>query len=230
MPTLLLIITGPMQSWGYQSRFDIRDSSPEPTRSGIIGLICCAMGIPRGDVKERQFYSIHLGIRVDAPGVMRADYQTVMGILTANNKTNVNAQTWRYYLEDARFLVGIEHDSVELLKNIEERMNHPEWPIYLGRKSYVPSLPLTIPGGSIRNRALLQALKEEPWYRVYKGEREPVGPLRIMVESNEERKTLFEYKDFPLNFKKRKFTLRKVAVEWVHEYKVGGILPCIFQE
>ena len=49
MNTLLLRLSGPMQSWGVQSRFGVRDTGLEPSKSGVIGLVCAAMGIPRSD-------------------------------------------------------------------------------------------------------------------------------------------------------------------------------------
>ena len=38
-----------MQSWGTQSRFSVRDTGREPSKSGVVGLIGAAMGIPRDD-------------------------------------------------------------------------------------------------------------------------------------------------------------------------------------
>ena len=39
MGTLLMRIAAPMQSWGTQSNFTVRDTGLEPSKSGIIGLI-----------------------------------------------------------------------------------------------------------------------------------------------------------------------------------------------
>ena len=47
---LALYLDAPLQSWGYQSRFDRRTTLSQPTRSGIVGMICAAMGIDRADV------------------------------------------------------------------------------------------------------------------------------------------------------------------------------------
>jgi len=47
MPTLLLRLVGPMQSWGTTSRFDQRDTGKEPSKSGVIGLVAAALGIDR---------------------------------------------------------------------------------------------------------------------------------------------------------------------------------------
>ena len=75
--TLLLRLEGPMQSWGYRSRFDYRDTALEPTRSGVIGLICAAMGIARGEAISR-FDAIRMGVRVDKEGRPERDYHTAL--------------------------------------------------------------------------------------------------------------------------------------------------------
>ena len=49
---LALLLDAPMQSWGYQSRFDQRTTLAYPTKSGVVGMLCAAMGIYRFD-RER---------------------------------------------------------------------------------------------------------------------------------------------------------------------------------
>jgi CRISPR system Cascade subunit CasD len=41
---ILLWIEAPLQSWGADSKFGRRDTLPFPTKSGILGLVLCAMG------------------------------------------------------------------------------------------------------------------------------------------------------------------------------------------
>jgi len=50
--TLFLRFEGPLQSWGDTSKFVIRRSMDAPTKSGVLGLICCAMGWARRKVVE----------------------------------------------------------------------------------------------------------------------------------------------------------------------------------
>ena len=45
---ILLQLEGALQSWGEHSRFDYRDSAALPTKSAIVGMIGCAMGLRRG--------------------------------------------------------------------------------------------------------------------------------------------------------------------------------------
>ena len=49
MSTLLLRLAAPLQSWGLESKFDTRQTGREPTKSGIVGLLACALGIARDD-------------------------------------------------------------------------------------------------------------------------------------------------------------------------------------
>jgi CRISPR system Cascade subunit CasD len=51
---LPLLIDGPMQSWGFASRFQRRTTGLYPTKSGVIGLICAAMGLAKSSTEERQ--------------------------------------------------------------------------------------------------------------------------------------------------------------------------------
>ena len=77
MPTLLLRLVGPMQSWGTTSRFDQRDTGKEPSKSGVIGLLAAAMGIERENWSELEpLTRFSMGVRHDRPGVPKCDYQT----------------------------------------------------------------------------------------------------------------------------------------------------------
>ena len=52
---LAMSLVGPFQSWGYDSLFDYRKTGLMPTKSGIAGLCCAAMRIPRGSEREEGF-------------------------------------------------------------------------------------------------------------------------------------------------------------------------------
>jgi CRISPR system Cascade subunit CasD len=51
---LPLLLDGPFQSWGHDSRFMRRTTSLYPTKSGVIGLIAAAMGLAKGSNEEEQ--------------------------------------------------------------------------------------------------------------------------------------------------------------------------------
>ena len=48
---LLLWLQAPLQSWGSDSKFGRRDTLNFPTKSGVMGLLCCALGAG-GEQKE----------------------------------------------------------------------------------------------------------------------------------------------------------------------------------
>ena len=49
---LALLLDAPLQSWGFASRFQRRTTGLHPTKSGVIGLICAAMGLAKGSAEE----------------------------------------------------------------------------------------------------------------------------------------------------------------------------------
>lgn len=159
MATLLLCLAGPMQSWGTTSRFDERDTQLEPSKSGVLGLACAALGRDRAEPVE-DLAALTMGVRVDREGIPVRDYHTATGVVVAStgrpdHKRTVVSQ--RYYLSDAVFLVGLEGNR-QLLASIQEALRAPFWPLCLGRKSFVPSLPVYVPDGLVEAdlRAALQ--------------------------------------------------------------------------
>jgi CRISPR system Cascade subunit CasD len=151
--TLLLRLAGPMQSWGTQSRFTMRDTGLEPSKSGIIGLLCAAQGRPRSEPVD-DLAVFRMGVRADQEGVMKMDYHTAggthlkgddYGVVTADATSRRPVTSTRYYLADADFLVGLEGDDEALLQRLHEALESPRWQLYLGRKAFVPSVPVFIP-------------------------------------------------------------------------------------
>lgn len=193
MPTLLLRLCGPMQSWGTRSRFSERDTELEPSKSGVIGLLCAALGRSREDPVD-DLGALRFGVRVDNEGRVASDYQTAGGgkgggIRRASGALSSDAVlSNRYYLQDADFLVGFEGDDLPLLQSLEEGVEAPRWQLFLGRKGFVPALPVYLPGGGIRDLDLLQALKAERWplpfapWRFSTGETE--RSLRYVIETS----------------------------------------------
>lgn len=99
-----------MQSWGTRSHFDTRDTESEPSKSGVLGLVCASMGIDRDDWDDlKPLTELRFGVRMDCPGVIKRDYHTAMNILKSDESgKEKTAVTNRYYLSDASFLVGFE--------------------------------------------------------------------------------------------------------------------------
>ena len=150
--TLFLRLEGPLQSWGERSRWSVRDTAPEPTKSGVVGLLGCALGINDDAGLRKLSEHLRMGVRCDSPGTSIVDYHTVGGgydesvMLTAQGKLKYSSgrphteQTWRRYLCDAAFLVALQGPP-DLIARLAEAIQAPHWPIYLGRKSCVPTRP-----------------------------------------------------------------------------------------
>lgn len=51
---LAMLLDAPMQSWGFASRFQRRTTGRYPTKSGVIGLVCAAMGLEKGPAEEHR--------------------------------------------------------------------------------------------------------------------------------------------------------------------------------
>lgn len=149
-----LRLVGAMQAWGSESRFATRASDDSHTKSGVIGLLAAAKGIRRTDPIE-DLTGLRFGVRIDQPGSHLRDFQTAASL----DRRQVMPLSYRHYLVDARFLVGLEGCRV-LLAQIAEALRNPTFPLYLGRRSCPPSEPL-IPW--MRDTNLEHFLRSEPW-------------------------------------------------------------------
>ena len=181
--TVFLRLEGPLQAWGLNSKFVIRETGDAPTKSGILGLICCAMGKGRMESEKLlteqrepewgpgELNRLLMGVRVDRPGVRWADYHTVgagIGMRTAEGELKTGAKgtllTRRYYLADASFLVALQGD-VTTVAEVAAAIQDPKWPVFLGRRSCPPAVPIF--AGTNECVGLLDALqskdKSPPW-------------------------------------------------------------------
>lgn len=233
MPTLLLRLAAPMQSWGTRSRFDDRDTERVPSKSGVLGLLCAARGLSRDTPKERlaELTALRMGVRLDRPGALQSDYHTVKrlpprpGAVAGRGVAAVEKSTAfltrRHYLADAVFLVGLEGPE-PLLRELHRALAAPQWPLALGRKSFPPGLPPYLHEG-LRSEPLEAALAtfwwlpslREAW--LHQPPRSPrENDLEVELEClpgepGEPRQ------DVPLSFnwEHRAFTLRRVRRERV---------------
>jgi CRISPR system Cascade subunit CasD len=175
-----------MQSWGTQSRFLERDTGREPSKSGVIGLLCAALGRPRAEAVDDLARGI-MGIRVDREGVKQRDYQTALEVAKADASKPGTVVSNRYFLAHADFLVGLAMDDLPLLQRLDAALAAPHWVLSLGRKAFVPGVPVRLPDGGVRvNLELEEALRAEPW-RQRAGDpawRKPPERLRVVLETS----------------------------------------------
>ncbi len=188
MNTLLLRLEGPLQAWGLRARWEERDSAFEPTKSGVVGLLGCALGLRRDSDRLRSISdALEMGVRVDRPGDLLIDYHTTggakmldgepEGMLNAEGKlkreTDVSKRT---YLMDASFLVALRGPDT-LVAELAAALRNPIWPVFLGRKACVPTCPVLLGVAqydTVRDALLAQPLPERAARR----------SVRLMLEAS----------------------------------------------
>lgn len=164
-PYLLLWLEAPLQSWGHESRFGRRDTLNFPTRSGVLGLVCCALGaggeqrdllaqlasgemaveaFARADTEGssqprpphlRDFHMVGSGYDLDDP------WESLLVPKTAAGKKAVGAgtkMTYRYAIQDMAFAVLLQVPEA-LADAIGHALVAPVWDLYLGRKHCAPT-------------------------------------------------------------------------------------------
>ncbi|MEM9773184.1 MAG: type I-E CRISPR-associated protein Cas5/CasD [Chloroflexota bacterium] len=229
MATLLLQCVAPLQSWGTQSEYIVRDTGREPSKSGIIGLLCAALGRDRAKPLD-DLAQLRMGVRVDHEGKILRDFHTITNKLKSKPSTTLST---RYYLTDAMFLVGLEGE-IGLLSELNQALKRPVWSLFLGRKSCPPSRPTHLPDGLKVDQDLKTALSEYPWLGQNKVKHEEDGKqLRMIIEDMKKGQSFV--KDQPVSFAKfgRKFHPRRTATTFIDcpRYEPEASYPLMsFQE
>jgi CRISPR system Cascade subunit CasD len=209
MNTLLLRLGGAMQSWGVQSRFGVRDTSLEPSKSGVLGLVCAALGIDRADdAGLAPLAALKMGVRVDREGVLKVDYHTAKDVMKAVGGTKDTELSNRYYLADALFLVGLAGDDLALLERIHAALRKPVWPLFLGRKAFVPGEPVCLADGLKPGTELAESLAGYPAL----SNRAIPERLRLVLEDPA---GMLVRPDQPLSFADRRFAPRRMTVGFI---------------
>jgi CRISPR system Cascade subunit CasD len=165
---LLLWLEAPLQSWGADSKFGRRDTLPFPTKSGVLGLVCAALGA-QGEqrdllsemstltqtaisyvknigkdgqvVKKEREISLQ-DFHMVGSGYDKTDMWLSLHIpKTAEGKPAVGGgtkMTYRYYLQDAKFAVILEVPESRI-NEFAIALRNPVYDIFLGRKNCVPT-------------------------------------------------------------------------------------------
>lgn len=192
MATLLLRLAAPLQAWGADSKFETRRTGREPTKSGVLGLLAAALGIRRDEPEKLQrLNALRFGVRVDQEGQLLVDFHTAWKEGDKNPYI-----TYRHYLSDAIFLVGLESDDGALLQSLQAALQNPVFPPFLGRRACPPTPPFCL---GVRNCDLLTALQSEaslvPAWR-----KRGNAPLRMVLDADPQEKGAAFQRDLPLSF------------------------------
>jgi CRISPR system Cascade subunit CasD len=220
---LALYFDAPLQSWGYASKFDRRTTLAHPTRSGVLGLLCAALGVDRSDTQELARLDDSLGVEVYVfrLGSRLADYHTVgggydprreplricktgEGKVRQKNGQSIAVITHREYLEEARFGVVVSGPS-DLIADMAQAVRNPVWGLWLGRKSCVPASRV-FEGVHADTDSALAALRNA-FGDIDAVVARKVAETESYAEGND---TLM---DRPIDFAKRRFASRRIMVE-----------------
>lgn len=232
--TLLLRLGGPLQSWGDRSVFNRRDTRPEPTKSGVLGLLAAAAGRPREEPLG-ELLDLRMGVRVDQPGTLLRDYHTVSdyrgrplpqagvsakGLQKPTSPAKFTHVTQRFYLQDALFLAALQGPA-SFVHALADAVKHPAFPLALGRRSCAPTQPLFL---AIREASLEEALRAEPWQaterakELYLSNRRSGRPATIDLPATlDDPDGEDSLNDVPQSFapRDRRFVSRRIRHTWV---------------
>lgn len=208
MATLLLRLAGPMQAWGVDSKFETRQSLREPSKSGVIGLLAAALGCRR-DQLPPQLLGLRMAVRVDQEGQLLTDFHMVHGIAaddmgriarSADGRRkparNRDFVTKRQYIHDAVFVVALEHEDAQWLGELADTLRAPAFPLFLGRRSCPPTLPLVL---GVTPENWREALNACPWQAAGHGRR-GVQLLRVIADAEPGSGARPSRRDVPVSF------------------------------
>ncbi|MFI2209618.1 type I-E CRISPR-associated protein Cas5/CasD [Streptomyces sp. NPDC020141] len=222
---LVLRLAGPLQSWGGPSRYNRRETHPQPTKSGVLGLLAAAQGRPR-EAPITDLLALRLGVRTDQPGSLLRDYHTVSdhrglpmpssqvsakGIQKKTSPAKYTGVTQRYYLQDAVFTAAL-HGPAPLLEALERAIRTPAFPLSLGRRSCPPTGPVS--KGLHPDAPLLDALSSVPWLASHHHKKQTPGTLVALAATLEDPNGAHTLADTPDTYDLRTgtaFTTRTVS-------------------
>ena len=210
MNTLMLHLQAPLQAWGAPARWDQRGTASFPTRSGLLGLLACAQGYdPASGHLERLGAALRFGARADRAGQFISDLQlTQAGTSQADGKKRpYGVYSLRQYLADAAFVVAAHSQDVTLLADLAAALQAPVWPLYLGRRACVPSVPIY--GGLSEHADLAAALAA--WPRLVPAEE----PLLAEIECLPDAPGALRRDDALVNAQARWFGPRWVRYQYI---------------
>lgn len=209
MTTLLLRLAGPQQAWGDSSRFARRDTRHEPTKSGVLGLLAAARGSRRTDPLE-DLAALRFGVRVDQSGTLLRDFQVARSL----DGKRTMPLSYRYYLSDAVFAAAVEGES-SLIGSLVEALHRPVYPLYLGRRSCPPTLPLF---SGVSDLPLEEVLDTYEWLASahYRRQSPQAVRLRIIHDAAFPEFGAETVRDVPISFdpRHRRHGWRSVKERW----------------
>ena len=206
MQFLILKFKGLLQAWGRDTYEDHRPIHHFPTRSGLVGLLACCLGIDREEqlTQKQLSESFRYAVSLDTAEVSRkiVDFQTVENTRKASGGLREYQVILRKeYLCQAEFTLALEFfpQTNYSLETVKQAVECPVGTPRLGRLSCVPSRPIF--EQVIEATDLLSAL-------------EMVLGSQSLIYSEEETENslLLRLRDVPVFNGSRQFTTRNIYI------------------
>jgi CRISPR system Cascade subunit CasD len=99
--------------------------------------------------------ALRFGVRVDQSGKVISDFHTAHDHRTGDSMP----LSTRFYLADACFVAGIQGDR-ELLESIESAVQHPKFPLFLGRRSCPVTGEISL---GVRDATIEESFEQVEW-------------------------------------------------------------------
>jgi len=192
MEVLVLRLEGPMMAFGGPIVDNHGVDQKFPAASMLTGLLGNALGYGHADTISLQRLQMRLrfAARIDKYGKHLVDFQTVdlgqvflvdtgwttFGRREERGKGSATKEThirYRHYRADARTIVALTlhpADEDPVLVKVEEALQEPARPLFIGRKPFIPSSPIL--AGRFESNSLLAALRVFP----------PTGECRVPAQ------------------------------------------------
>jgi len=153
---------GPLAAWGDIAVGEQRPTTPHPSKSAVLGLVAAALGIRRDDDPRHAELGNGYGfaVRIDESGIPLRDYHTSQ--LAKSTSRLHHLQTRRDELADRRNLATVLSTrdyradalysaclhfrgapNAPMPEDLVAALQHPRFPLYLGRRSCPLALPLS---------------------------------------------------------------------------------------
>lgn len=164
---LCFTLEGPLASWGDIAPGEQRTSWTRPSKSAALGLVAAALGVDR--TQEARLSALHDGlgfaVLAEQPGLPVTEFQTeqrpttkglkdfakAFGRAPATRGESLEIGDIATSISRRSFHVGARHrialwgkgDAPEDLDAIAAALERPAFALFLGRRAYAPSRPLT---------------------------------------------------------------------------------------
>jgi CRISPR system Cascade subunit CasD len=155
-------------------------------------------------------------------GLLQSDYHTAQEVAIASAerrkdgsyKTKETEVSTRFYLADADFVVALAGENREILERAHSALQNPSWPLFLGRKSFVPDEPVYFRDGVISTEKTLEDFLGNDLERILEQHERsfPRVHCRVVIENDMGSESR---PDVPLSFARRQFTNRRVRTTYI---------------